>query len=95
MAQTHKVKTTGKKLAARAKTVARDLADEHFLPTRKELSTMAHEKGRQIRAYIDHQSERVEDMRDEVEDRIVAHPFESVAIAAGVGFVIGLLLRRV
>lgn len=66
-------------LAAESIGAVRDRADEYV------------ERGRE---YIDRGRERAHELRESVESRVHAQPGKSLLIAAGIGFLIGLLFKR-
>lgn len=47
-----------------------------------------------LQGYLDEGRERVDECEDRVTDYIRAKPFQSVLIAAGIGFLVSLFLRR-
>jgi len=67
---------------------------KHLAAMRKDLETLTG----QIRRTGDHQLERVQDTAGEalkaVEDAVRQNPFSSLGIALGVGFLVGIVLRR-
>jgi ElaB/YqjD/DUF883 family membrane-anchored ribosome-binding protein len=63
--------------------VAREVAREKF-----------HEMRAQADGYVKAGTEKAKQWEKSFEDQIREHPLRSVAIAAGVGLVVGLLLRR-
>jgi ElaB/YqjD/DUF883 family membrane-anchored ribosome-binding protein len=67
---------------------------KHLVAMRKDLEALT----RQIRRTGDHQLERVQDTAGEalkaVEDAVRQNPFSSLGIALGVGFLVGIVLRR-
>lgn len=54
----------------------------------------AHEAGRKVREVIDHATHDVRDAAAMTEQQIRENPVKASAIAAGIGFVLGLLFRR-
>jgi len=64
---------------------------KHLAALRKDLEAL-------IRRTGDHQLERVQDTAGEalkaVEDAVRQNPFSSLGIALGVGFLVGIVLRR-
>jgi ElaB/YqjD/DUF883 family membrane-anchored ribosome-binding protein len=67
---------------------------KHLAALRKDLEALTG----QIRRTGDHQLERVQDTAGEalkaVEDAVRQNPFSSLGIALGVGFLVGIVLRR-
>jgi ElaB/YqjD/DUF883 family membrane-anchored ribosome-binding protein len=63
--------------------IARDVAREKY----QELRSQADE-------YVKTGKDRAKQWESSFEDQIRAHPVRSIAIAAGVGLAVGLLLRR-
>ena len=67
---------------------------KHLAAMRKDLEALT----KQIRRTGDHQLERVQDTAGEalkaVEDAVRQNPFSSLGIALGVGFLVGIVLRR-
>jgi ElaB/YqjD/DUF883 family membrane-anchored ribosome-binding protein len=53
-----------------------------------------HEAGRAARRFVDVAKAKGTDAADAVKGQVAANPFASIAIAAGVGFVIGFMIRR-
>jgi ElaB/YqjD/DUF883 family membrane-anchored ribosome-binding protein len=58
------------------------------------LETVTKEQGEGIVEGLVHGKEGIESEVASVEEQIREHPLDAVLVAAGVGFVIGLLLRR-
>lgn len=54
----------------------------------------ANEAGRKVREVIDHSLHDARDAMASAEHQIRTHPVKSSAIAAGIGFLLGALLRR-
>jgi ElaB/YqjD/DUF883 family membrane-anchored ribosome-binding protein len=67
---------------------------KHLAALRKDLEALTGQIGRTG----DHQLERVQDTAGEalkaVEDAVRQNPFSSLGIALGVGFLVGIVLRR-
>jgi ElaB/YqjD/DUF883 family membrane-anchored ribosome-binding protein len=59
-----------------------------------EFARAASKAGRRVRGFIDSANEHISEASDKVTGEIRSNPVRSSAIALGVGFVLGALLRR-
>ena len=59
------------------------------------LKSAAHDTGTKVRQIYDHVRDDINHAADNVTYQIRSKPVQSAAIAAGVGFILGFLLRRV
>lgn len=59
-----------------------------------EACSTANEVGHKLREFVDHASHEARDALATTEKQIREHPMKASAIAAGVGFLLGVLLRR-
>lgn len=59
-----------------------------------DLSECASEAGRKVRAFIDTATDQTRDAVAGVNKQVRKNPLQATAIAAGIGFVVGALLRR-
>jgi len=64
------------------------------LDIKDDVQEAAHKAGVKVREAYDNASEETRDVVAATEKQIRRHPFAAGAIAAGVGFVLGALLRR-
>lgn len=54
----------------------------------------ANEAGHKVREFVDHAAHEARDALATTEKQILEHPVKASAIAAGIGFLLGALLRR-
>ncbi|MDH4415555.1 MAG: DUF883 C-terminal domain-containing protein [Rhizobium sp.] len=57
-------------------------------------SSKIREAGQTSQQYVDSARETITNLEDELEAHVHARPFQSLAIAAGIGYVLALLTRR-
>ena len=60
----------------------------------EDLSHYAHDAGQRVRHFIDHAGDELGHASERVSSEIRANPVRSSAIALGIGFLIGAVLRR-
>lgn len=60
----------------------------------RELRKMARDAGKNARRYITKKQRQAEELRDEAEERITAHPFRSIGAAVLGGAILGALFAR-
>lgn len=59
-----------------------------------DLCQSAEEAGRKVRKLIDNTTEQARDVMAGASKQVRSNPLQATAIAAGIGFLIGALLRR-
>ncbi len=62
--------------------------------TSEDIARMAKKAGKQARDFVEHRIEDAEEAYSEVEDKIHKNPLQAVAIAAGGGLLLGLLMKK-
>ena len=62
--------------------------------TKDDVAVLANKAGHKLREVIDTATDEVRDASTNVIKEVRQHPVQSSAIAAGIGFVLGFLLRR-
>ena len=67
---------------------------DHGCCPKDECADLAHKAGHKLRQVIDTASDDARDATATVIKEVREHPVKSSAIAAGAGFLLGLLLRR-
>jgi ElaB/YqjD/DUF883 family membrane-anchored ribosome-binding protein len=60
----------------------------------EELSDMARKAGKDVRSFIDEKYHTAEEAYADVEDRIVKHPLQAMAVAVSGGLLLGMMLHR-
>jgi ElaB/YqjD/DUF883 family membrane-anchored ribosome-binding protein len=89
--------TSNKDAVNEAKTIAGSLKRDTINTLEdasSELRTAANKAGRKVRKLYDAASNEISDDLDIVAERVRNNPVQSAAIALGVGFILGALLRR-
>lgn len=62
--------------------------------TKDDVAVLAHKAGHKLREVIDTASDEARDAKATIIKEVRQHPMQASAIAAGIGFVLGFLLRR-
>jgi len=83
---------TTSKMTGEART--RESLDELASAAGSTVDEMIGEGRSRMRGAMRNGRERLSHMRDGIEDRVVDHPFQSLAVAAAVGLLLGILFEH-
>lgn len=86
--------TTAAEQAAKGKTSLADRTDTTLDFDRTKVKKLAQNAGREVREFLHDKTEKAAHYRQEAETSISAHPLRSVAIASGIGMILGALFLR-
>ena len=90
MSHTSSEKHIGAKHASHIEDNLRNIAGE----VKADLRDLAHEAGKRSRDFVDQAGEEISDATNSVAGLIRKKPFQSSAIALGVGVLVGMFFRR-